>query len=100
MEEKLALLYRFEQFCCQLPAAVRRQKKVMVTDIDGALQSLAYLEKCQREAAAEGLKLGLDCCKLTRRKISATGITSMWKYYFALVAALWLFFNTFFRSPW
>ena len=24
----------------------------------------------------------------------------MWKYYFALVAALWLFFNTFFRSPW
>ena len=24
----------------------------------------------------------------------------MWMYYFALVAALWLFFNTFFRSPW
>ena len=24
----------------------------------------------------------------------------MWKYYFALVVALWLFFNTFFRSPW
>jgi hypothetical protein len=24
----------------------------------------------------------------------------MWMYYLALVAALWLFFNTFFRSPW
>ena len=63
MEEKLALLYRFEQFLQQLPAAeyTEQQKKVMATDIDAALQSLAYLEKCQREAAAEKLKLGLDC---------------------------------------
>ena len=72
MEEKLALLYRFEQFLQQLPAAeyTEQQKKVMATDIDGALQSLAYLEKCQRAAAAEKLKLGLDCCKLTRREKS------------------------------
>ena len=71
MEEKLALLYRFEQFLQQLPAAeyTEQQKKVMATDIDAALQSLAYLEKCQREAE-EKLKLGLDCCKLTRRKKS------------------------------
>ena len=71
MEERLGLLYRFEQFLQQLPAAeyTEQQKKVMATDIDAALQSLAYLEKCQREAA-EKLKLGLDCCKLTRRKKS------------------------------
>ena len=61
MQERLALLYRFEQFLQQLPAAeyTEQQKKVMAADIDGALQSLAYLEKCQREAAAEKLKLGL-----------------------------------------
>ena len=72
MEERLALLYRFEQFLQQLPAAeyTEQQKKVMATDIDGARQSLAYLEKCQREAAAEKLKLGLDCCELTRRNKS------------------------------
>ena len=72
LEENLELLLRFEQFLQQLPTAeyTDQQKKVMATDIDGALQSLAYLEKCQREAAAEKLKLGLDCCKLTRRKKS------------------------------
>ena len=72
LEENLELLLRFERFLQQLPSVEykEQQKKVMATDIDAALQSLAYLEKCQREAAAEKLKLGLDCCKLTRHKKS------------------------------
>ena len=72
MEEKLGLLLRFEQFLQQLPADeyTDEQKKVMASDIAASRESLAYLEKCQQEAAAEKLKLGLDCCKLTRRKKS------------------------------
>ena len=61
MEERLALLYRFEQFLQQLPAAeyTEQQKKVLAADISHANDSIAYLEQCQQEAAEEKLKLGL-----------------------------------------
>ena len=72
MEEKLGLLLRFEQFLHQLPADeyTAEQQKVMASDIAASRESLAYLEKCHREAAAEKLKLGLDCCKPKRQKKS------------------------------
>ena len=72
MVERLDLLFKFEQFLLTLPdgAYTAEQRAVMATDISHAKDSIAYLEKCQREAAAEKLKLGLDCCKLTRRKKS------------------------------
>ena len=60
MEERLGLLYRFEQFLQQLPAAeYTEQQAVMAADISHAKDSIAYLEQCQQEAAEERLKLGL-----------------------------------------
>ena len=72
MEQRLALLIRFEQFLQQLPAGefTAEQQAVMTTDIASTRDSLAYLEKCRQEAADEKLKLGVICCAVKRRKSS------------------------------
>ena len=72
MEQRLALLIRFEQFLQQLPAGefTAEQQAVMTTDIASTRDSLAYLEKCRQEAADEKLKLGVNCCVARRRKAS------------------------------
>ena len=74
MEERLALLYRFEQFLQQLPAAeyTAELQALMTADIASARDSIAYLKKCQQEATEEKLKLGLACCAIKRRKYSRT----------------------------
>ena len=70
--ERLELLQKFEQFLLQLPdgAYTVEQKAVMAADIASARDSIAYLEKCQQEAAEERLKLGLACCTTKRQKKS------------------------------
>ena len=72
MEQRVALLIRFEQFLQQLPAGkfTAEQQAVMTTDIASTRDSLAYLEKCRQEAADEKLKLGVNCCAVKRRKSS------------------------------
>ena len=72
MLDRLELLQRFEQYLLQLPdgAYTAEQQEVMAEDLAHARDSLAYLEKCQREAAKEKLKLGLDGCTPARRKPS------------------------------
>ena len=72
MEQRVALLIRFEQFLQQLPAGefTAEQQAVMTEDIASTRDSLAYLEKCRQEAADEKLKLGVDCCAVKRRKSS------------------------------
>ena len=74
MEERLALLYRFEQFLQQLPAGefTAELQALMTADIASARDSIAYLKKCQQEATEEKLKLGLACCAIKRRKYSRT----------------------------
>ena len=72
MEQRLALLIRFEQFLQQLPAGefTAEQQAVLTEDIASTRGSLAYLEKCRQEAADEKLKLGVNCCAVKRRKSS------------------------------
>lgn len=72
MDEKLALLLRFEQFLRQLPAAefTTEQLAVLAADIVSTRNALAYLVKCQQEAAEEKLKLGLGSCAPNRQKKS------------------------------
>ena len=72
MEQRLALLIRFEQFLQQLPAGefTAEQQAVMTEDIASTRGSLAYLEKCWQEAADEKLKLGVNGCTVKRRKSS------------------------------
>ena len=72
MEQRLALMIRFEQFLQQLPAEefTAEQQAVLTEDISSARCSLAYLEKCRQEAADEKLKLGVNCCAVRRRKSS------------------------------
>ena len=72
MVERLELLFKFEQFLQTLPdgAYTAEQQAVMAADISHAKDSIAYLEKCQQEAAEEKLKLGLACCTEKRPKKS------------------------------
>ena len=72
MEKRLALLIRFERFLQQLSAGefTAELQAVMTADIASARDSIAYLEKCQQEAAEERLKLGLACCTEKRQKKS------------------------------
>ena len=55
----------------------------------------AFVKTSKKNIARRGRLAAVWCCisQIGRRYI-------MWKYYLALVAAFWLFFNTFFRSPW
>ena len=72
MEQRLALLIRFEKFLQQLPAGefTAEQQAVLTEDISSARGSLAYLEKSRQEAADEKLKLGPACCVAKQRKSS------------------------------
>ena len=72
MLDRLELLQRFEQFLLQLPdgAYTAEQQEVMAEDMASARASLAYLEKCQREAAEGKLVIGIPGCTPARRKKS------------------------------
>ena len=73
LEENLELLLRFEQFLQQLPADEYpvRQQTLLAEQFAHTRNSIAYLEKCQQEAAEERQRMGFGHPRARQRKKAA-----------------------------